>query len=152
TYPQPQGTPRPQAQVQMQSQEAPVPGPLAIDQSANDADNDIVLIIVAIQKPGDVAQYWADNVRPNRTHWAHSLSELEQGYIDAMTDTTVPAPLRMRTPVDPGNMTSEEADAARRLFGTGADAARRYANYENRRRILANYVLTHPATVRVQLG
>jgi hypothetical protein len=111
-----------------------------------------VLIVVAIQKPADVAQYWADEVRPNRTHWGHSLSELEQGYIDAMTDPAVPAPLRMRTPVDPGNMTSEEADAARRLFGAGADAARRYANYCNRQRIQANYVLTHPATVRLQLG
>ena len=58
---------------------------------------------------------------PNRTRWAHSLSELEQGYIDAMTDPAVPAPLRMRAPVDPGGLTSEEAGAARRLFGTGAD-------------------------------
>jgi hypothetical protein len=118
----------------------------------NDADNDIVLIIVALQKPGEVAQYWADEVRPNRTRWAHPLSELEQGYIDAMTDPAVPAVLAMRTPVDPARMTSEETAAAQRLFGTGAEAARRYANYENRRRLLANYVYTHPATVRLQLG
>ena len=151
--PQPQ---RPKAvqpqQAPIPSQEPPAPGPLTIDPSGNDADNDIVLILVAIQKPGDVSRYWANEVRPNRTHWAHALSELEQGYIDAMTDPAVPAPLRMRTPVDHQRMTAEEASAARRLFGTSADAARRYANYENRRRILANYVYTHPATVRLQLG
>ena len=144
---------------------APAPGPapappdapatsgtLVIDRPASDVDNDIVLIIVALQKPGDVAQYWADEVRPNRTRWAHPLSELEQSYIDSLTDSVVPAPLRMRAPVDPGRMTAEETDAARRLFGAGGDAARRYANYENRRRVLAHYVYTHPATVRLQLG
>jgi subtilisin family serine protease len=139
-------------QAPVQSQEPPAPGPLDLDRPANDADNDIVLIIVTIEKPGDVSQYWADEVRPNPTHWAHPLSELEQGYIDAMTDPGVPQPLRMRAPVDPGKMTSEEAADAGRLFGAGTDAARRYANYENRRRILANYVHTHPATVRLELG
>jgi subtilisin family serine protease len=127
-------------------------GPLAIDPSNNDVNNDIVLVIVTIQKPGDVGQYWADEVQPNRSHWAHSLSELERDYINAMTDPTVPAPLRMRIPVDPNQMASDDTDNARRLFGTGPDAARRYANYENRRRILANYVYTHPATLRLELG
>jgi hypothetical protein len=58
----------------------------------------------------------------------------------------------MRAPVNPDNMTSEEQEAARRLFDAGADASRQYVNYENRRRIMAHYVLTHPATVRLQLG
>jgi hypothetical protein len=58
----------------------------------------------------------------------------------------------MRTTVDLNNLTPGERDAARRLFGTAANAAAMYANYENRRRIMAHYVLTHPATVRLQLG
>lgn len=147
------------------------PAPPALDPPAAPGDNDIVLVIADIQKPGDVGQFWADHVRPNRARWAHPLSELERAYIAAMTDTSVPAPLRMRAPVDPNNMTPEERDAARRLFGMGtaaaatpapaapavaaalaATAARQYANYENRRRIMAHYVLTHPATVRLQLG
>lgn len=128
------------------------PAPSALDPPAAPGDNDIVLVIVDIQKPGDVGQFWADHIRPNRARWAHPLSELERAYIAAMTDTSVPAPLRMRAPVDPNNMTPEERDAARRLFGTAATAARQYANYENRRRIMAHYVLTHPATVRLQLG
>ena len=37
-------------------------------------------------------------------------------------------------------------------FGKKPGDALRYANYENRRRIIAHYVYTHPATIRVQLG
>jgi hypothetical protein len=151
-YDQPTWTPLAKPQAPMQSWEAPAPGPLILDRSTNDADNDIVLSIASIQKPRDVALYWADEVEPNRTHWASSLSELEQGYIDAMTDPTVPGPLRMRSPVDPERMSSEEADESRRLFGTGANAARRYANYENRHRIFWHYFYSHPATIRLQLG
>jgi len=136
----------------MQTQAPPAPGPLELDPPADDADNDIVLVIITIVKPADVGQYWADKVRPNYTRWAHPLSEFENGYIEAMTDPSVPAVLRMRTPVDPRKMTQEDSDSASHLFGTGSGAAARYANYENRRRILAHYVYTHPATVRLQLG
>ncbi|HYO58231.1 YwqJ-related putative deaminase [Archangium sp.] len=37
-------------------------------------------------------------------------------------------------------------------MGGGVAAAERYAHFENRRRIVAHYVLTHPATLRLQLG
>jgi subtilisin family serine protease/outer membrane protein OmpA-like peptidoglycan-associated protein len=147
-----QPSPRAQPQSAMESQAPPAPGPLELDPSVYDADNDVVLVIITIVKPGDVGQYWADKVRPNHAHWAHPLSELENGYIELMTDSNVPEFLRMRTPIDPKGMTSEDSDAARSLFGNGADAGIRYANYENRRRILANYVYTHPATVRLELG
>jgi RHS repeat-associated protein len=115
-------------------------------------ERDIVYQISRIEKPGDVATFWAEQARPNRTDWAHPLSELEQGYIQAFRDPSTPEALRMRAPVDPTNLTSEERAAAERLFGTGETAASQYANYENRRRILAHYVYTHPATVRLQLG
>jgi RHS repeat-associated protein len=115
-------------------------------------ERDIVYQISRIEKPGDVASFWAEQARPNRTDWAHPLSELEQGYIQAFRDPSTPEALRMRVPVDPTNLTSEERAAAERLFGTGETAASQYANYENRRRILAHYVYTHPATVRLLLG
>lgn len=116
-------------------------------------ERDIVFQISQIERPGDVAGFWEDQVRPNRTDWSHPLSELERGYIQAFRDSTTPASLqRMRTPVDPANLTSEERAAAERLFGTEAGAAEQYANYENRRRIIAHYIYTHPATVRLELG
>jgi hypothetical protein len=118
----------------------------------SESTNDIVATIADIEKPGDVAEFWASQARPNRADWAEPLSELEQGYIDAFRSPDVPKVLQMRAPVDPANLTDEEREAAGRLFGTGADAAQRYANYENRRRIMAHYVLTHPATVRAELG
>ena len=58
----------------------------------------------------------------------------------------------MRSPVDPENLTSTEAQEAEQLVGGGALDARQYAHFENRRRIVAHYVLTHPATLRLQLG
>jgi RHS repeat-associated protein len=114
--------------------------------------NDVVYQIASIQAPGTVADWWANGPRSNREEWAHPLSEMEQGYIDAMRDSSVPAALRMRAPVNPGRMTSEETEAADRLFGSSSADHTRYANYENRRRIIAHYVLTHPATIRLQLG
>jgi RHS repeat-associated protein len=115
-------------------------------------ERDIVYQISQIERPGDVADYWANQARPNRTDWSHPLSELEHGYIQAFRDQSTPEALRMRAPVDPANLTSEERTSAERLFGAGAGAAAQYANYENRRRITAHYVYTHPATVRLQLG
>src|SRR4029453_6225363 len=38
---------------------------------------DVVVLITDIGKPGDVADYWRDRVRPNRADSAHPLSELE---------------------------------------------------------------------------
>jgi RHS repeat-associated protein len=114
--------------------------------------NDVVYQIGETQRPGDVAQWWAQGPRSNRNDWAHPLSEMEQGYIQSMRDGSVPESIRMRAPVDPTHLTDEERSAAERLFGnTGADYER-YSNYENRRRIVANHVYTHPATVALELG
>ena len=126
---------------------------LRLDPAPISEDNDIVIVIQVIGRPGDVGQFWADRARPNRNDWDHPLSELELSYVQSMRASSVPNILRMRAPVNPSAPSQEERAAATRLFGGASGTAmRRYANYENRRRILAHYVWTHPATVRLQLG
>jgi subtilisin family serine protease len=113
---------------------------------------DIVYTISVIEKPGAVQDFWESQVRPHRADWAVPLSDLEWDYIEAFTDPRTPEPLQMRKPVDPAHLTPEEHSEADSWFGTGPDSVAQYANYENRRRIVANYVYTHPATVRLELG
>src|SRR5579872_2477441 len=112
-------------------------------------DDDIVEDILEVEKPGDVADFWDKQVKPNKDQWSHPLSEIEKGYIDAFRGPATPKELRMRIPVDPKNLTPEEREQCNNLFNGAAD---RYANYENRGRILAHYVYTHPATVRLEMG
>jgi hypothetical protein len=127
-------------------------GIVGVDNTPDITERDIVYQISQIQKPGNVASFWANQVSPNRTQWMHPLSVLEQGYIQAFRDPSTPRPLRMRIPIDPANLTPEERAAAERMFGRGTNIAEQYSNYENRRRIVAHYVYTHPATLRMQLG
>lgn len=114
--------------------------------------NDVVYQIGEIHRPGDVSQWWANGPRNNRQEWAHPLSEMEQGYITAMRDSSVPSAIQMRAPVDPNSLTTDERASAERLFGNTSSDFQRYANFENRRRIIAHYVYTHPATIALQLG
>lgn len=114
--------------------------------------NDVTFKIAEISKPGDVAEWWASGPKKNREDWAHPLSEWESKYITAFRDSTVPEALRMRKPVDPKNLTSEEKVEAEKLFGSSGSSAERYSNYENRRRIVGHYVYTHPATVALLMG
>jgi subtilisin family serine protease len=116
-----------------------------------DRADDIVYVISEIQKPGDVAEFWAGQ-REHPADWGHPLSALEREYIAAFTDPRTPTALRMRVPVDPMSLTAEERANAERWFKGGDDGARQFANYENRRRIIANYVYKHPATLRLELG
>ncbi len=113
--------------------------------------DDVVQLMGEIGKPLDVAAYW-DRAGSRRADWGHPLSELEAAYIEAFTDPRTPSALRMRAPVDPAHLSADERAQAEAWFGTGPDAAARYANYENRRRIIANYVYKHPATIRLELG
>ncbi|WP_257454895.1 YwqJ-related putative deaminase [Archangium lipolyticum] len=113
---------------------------------------DVVQKLLLLEKPGDIAAWWASEPRAHPVQWFHPLSRWEREYAEAMASPTVPAPLRMRPPVEPGNLSAEEAREAEQLMGTGAVAVERYAHFENRRRIVAHYVLTHPATLRLQLG
>lgn len=113
---------------------------------------DVIEQMVRLQKPGDVATWWASETRAHPSQWFHPLSNWEDGYLQAMTSPTVPEPLRMRPPINPESPTPQEAREAARLVGTSEDAMVRYAHFENRRRIVAHYVWTHPATLRLQLG
>jgi RHS repeat-associated protein len=115
-------------------------------------NRDVILRIIELEKPGDVASWWADQVRPHKEDWTHPLSELEQSYIQTFRNPSIPSILQMRVPVDPTHLTGEEREAAERLFGRTQGDYERYANYENRRRIIAHYVYTHPATVSLEMG
>ncbi|MFL5343608.1 MAG: hypothetical protein ACJ8AT_02385 [Hyalangium sp.] len=57
----------------------------------------------------------------------------------------------MGPPVTPERLTPQQRQAMAPLLGTGAVAAEGYAHWENRRRIVTHYVLTHPVTVGYQL-
>ncbi len=53
----------------------------------------------------------------------------------------------------PNALTSEELASCRRVFGgVRPDDRTAYVNYETRRRIVAHYVYTHPATVALHMG
>ncbi len=114
--------------------------------------HDVVREIATLAKPGVVADWWAGTVKKNPQDWTGPLSVWEVGYISAMRSDSVPEPLRMRAPIDSANLTQEESEDAKHLFGTDPEAVHKYANYENRRRIVAHYIYTHPATVRMELG
>ena len=52
---------------------------------------------------------------------------------------------------DAGRLTDEEKERARKVFGDDPSALTKFANFENRRRIIAHYVLTHPATIEYEI-
>ncbi|WP_158502193.1 YwqJ-related putative deaminase [Vitiosangium sp. GDMCC 1.1324] len=108
--------------------------------------------LVRLGKPGDVAAWWGSEPGAHPDQWLHPLSYWEREYLQAMTSPTVSAPLRMRPPIDPGNLTPKEAREAEQLFGRGLDVAQRYAHFANRRSIVSHYVWSHPATIRLHLG
>lgn len=115
-------------------------------------ERDVVQQLVRLQKPGDVAAWWSAGPKAHPDQWLHPLSHWEVEYLLAMTAPTVPAPLRMHPPVEPGKLTPQEAREAAHWVGEGAAAEQKYAHFENRRRIVAHYVLTHPATIRLEVS
>ncbi len=108
--------------------------------------------ILLLRKPGDVALWWDAGPGEDIPHWTHPLSEWELKYAEAMSAETVPEPIRMWPLVTPESLTPEQTEDMERRLGTGAAAAEGYAHWENRRRIVKHYVLTHPATLRLSLG
>jgi hypothetical protein len=69
-----------------------------------------------------------------------------------MSAETVPEALRMWPLVTPERLTPEQREDMERRLGTGAAAAEGYAHWENRRRIVKHYFMTHPATLQQLLG
>lgn len=113
---------------------------------------DVVQQLVRLGKPGDVAAWWGLEPSARPEQWLHPLSYWEREYLQAMTSPSAPAPLRMRPPIDPGNLTPHEAREAEQLFGRGAGTTQKYAHFANRRSIVSHYVWSHPATIRLHLG
>jgi hypothetical protein len=121
--------------------------------------NDVLFHIIRLERPGDVGSWWAQGPKQDPERWSGPLGDWERRYLATFTSGGVPSVLRMPSVVDAVHPTADERADALRLFGGGeaaprseAEALQKFANFENRRRIIAHYVLTHPATVRLQLG
>jgi hypothetical protein len=115
-------------------------------------ERDVIQQILLLRKPRDVALWWDAGPGKDIAHWSHPLSEWERKYAEAMSAETVPEPLRMWPLVTPERLTPEQTQDMERRLGTGAAAAEGYAHWENRRRIVKHYFMTHPATLRQLLG
>jgi hypothetical protein len=128
--------------------------PLAPSEVAHvpSGERDVIQQILLLRKPRDVALWWASGPGEDIEHWTHPLSAWERKYAEAMSQETVPEPLRMWPRVTPERLTPEQTEDMERRLGTGAAAAEGYAHWENRRRIVNHYVWTHPATLQLSLG
>ncbi|KFE68547.1 hypothetical protein DB31_7784 [Hyalangium minutum] len=116
------------------------------------AERDVIQRILLLQKPGAVQAWWNSGPWEDLAHWSHPLSEWEHKYAEAMSAETVPEALRMWPLVTPQRLTPAQREDMERRLGTGAAAAQGYAHWENRRRIVKHYVMTHPATLQALLG
>ncbi|MFL5346801.1 MAG: hypothetical protein ACJ8AT_18625 [Hyalangium sp.] len=125
--------------------------PAAEQAHAPSGERDVIQQILLLRKPWDVQVWWDAGPGQDVPHWTHPLSEWELKYLRAMSAETVPEPLRMPPPVTPERLTPQQRQDGEQLLGPGAAAAQGYAHWENRRRIVTHYVLTHPVTVGYQL-
>ena len=117
-----------------------------------DPAHDAVVKISELKKPGDVANWWG-KAKATPSDWGGKLSFLEQAYLNQYTSSETPSALRIGQGIlTPDKLSPEQKAKAEQLFGSGDQSAQSYANYENRRRIVAHYVVTHPATVNLQLA
>ena len=110
---------------------------------------DVIQQILLLRKPLDVVFWWASGPGEDLEHWSHPLSEWELKYAQAMSAATVPEPIRMWPLVTPQRLTPEQTEDMEQRLGTGAAAAEGYAHWENRRRIVKHYAVTHPATTQL---
>ncbi|WP_224371880.1 hypothetical protein [Hyalangium versicolor] len=115
-------------------------------------ERDVIQQILLLRKPRDVALWWTSGPGEDIQHWTHPLSRWERQYAEALSEETVPEPLRMWPLVTPERLTPEQTEDMERRLGTGAASAEGYAHWENRRRIVKHYVWTHPATLQLSLG
>ena len=100
-------------------------------------------------RPGDLARWWGQ--RPPRESIA-VLDDEESGYLEVFTSSEVASVVRIGRGIATLNTLDDESrERAAKHFGTGPGALGMFVNYENRRRIVAHYVLTHPATVQYEI-
>jgi hypothetical protein len=116
------------------------------------AERDVIQRILLLQKPGPVQAWWNSGPWADLAHWSHPLSEWDRQYAEAMSAQTVPEALRMWPLVTPERLTPQQLEDMERRLGTGAAAAQGYAHWENRRRIVKHYFMTHPLTLQALLG
>jgi len=115
-------------------------------------ERDVIQQILLLQKPGAVQDWWNLGPWEDIEHWSHPLSQWELKYAQAMSAATVPEAIRMWPLVTPERLTPEQRQDMELRLGTGAAAAQGYAHWENRRRIVHHYFMTHPVTVHYLLG
>jgi hypothetical protein len=109
----------------------------------------VIDLIASNPKPGDTASAWK---RTNKKDYGVPLDDEEQAYLDLYTSDAVPKDLRIgRGIANIGNLDADEQASAKRIFGDGPLAKRQFSNLENRRRIVAHYVYTHPVTIAYEL-
>ncbi len=100
-------------------------------------------------KPLDIASWWKKQP-PN--NFADSLDVEETAYLEYFTSTEVDPVFRIgRGIANVGSLTVEEKERAKKYFGETPDSLFKFVQYENRRRIVAHYVLLHPATIAYEL-
>jgi hypothetical protein len=101
-------------------------------------------------KPMDLAQWWG---HADKLTMTGVLEEEELAYLEVFTSNQVEPVLRIGSGFATAqNLTPEDLQAAKKHFGQGPGAVQLFVNYENRRRIVAHYAFTHPATIRYQMG
>lgn len=105
--------------------------------------------VLRTPKPMDLASWWS-RLEPSET--AHPLFGDEKDYLEFFSSEDVEDVLRVRGTANQGNLSDEQRKAAMELFKGAADPLVRFANRENRRRIVSHYVRIHPATIRYELG
>jgi hypothetical protein len=110
----------------------------------------IIDAIVDHPRPNDLATWWSHQDRAQMA--AATLEDEEQTYLEVYTSDAVPPEQRVgRGIAVPGTLTGDDLERARRLFGDSPALRIQFCNWENRRRIVAHYVYTHPATIAYQL-
>ncbi|KFE62360.1 hypothetical protein DB31_4070 [Hyalangium minutum] len=115
-------------------------------------ERDVIQQILLLRRPLDVALWWGSGPgEQDMQQWTHPLSQWERQYTEAMSAATVPEPIRMWPPVTPERLTPAQREDLEKRLSTGAAAAEGYAHWENRRRIIKHYTVTHPVTLQLLL-
>ncbi len=92
-----------------------------------------------IEKPYDVNKFGKGEFTEKAKDFADGLTAKERLYGEYFK----------LEKVDSKRLSEAQAARAKELFGTGADAAEKYANWQARANILNHYTYTHPATIGV---
>ena len=113
---------------------------------------DVIQAILLLRKPDDVERWWEAGGMKDPGNWTHPLTEWESQYFQALGASNVPEQIRTHPPATPERLTPELRRQAEEMFGRGPFAAQQFCNWENRRRIVVHYWLTHPSTVRIHVS